>query len=142
LGVTQIPNLAYATAITTAFQAALQATIAHHKTMPNYQDPVPTSVNLFPQQLISAITNIPPTINAPNFANLMGEFFRVLKLEFSVKSSEKILEFATFSRQKDETFKMLYMRLLKLKEDTHSITDLAAAHQYFRSLEGTLTLHA
>jgi hypothetical protein len=36
---------------------------------------------------------------------------------------------------------MLYMRLLKLKEDTHSIIDLEAAHQYFRSLEGTLTLH-
>jgi len=36
---------------------------------------------------------------------------------------------------------MLYMRLLKLKEDTHSIIDLEAAHRYFRSLEGTLTLH-
>jgi hypothetical protein len=33
------------------------------------------------------------------------------------------------------------MRLLKLKEDTQNITDLEAAHQYFRSLEGTPTLH-
>jgi hypothetical protein len=33
------------------------------------------------------------------------------------------------------------MRLLKLKEDTQSITDLEAAHRYFHSLEGTLTLH-
>jgi hypothetical protein len=37
---------------------------------------------------------------------------------------------------------MLYMRFLKLKGDTHSITDLEAAHRYLRSLEGTLTLHA
>jgi len=32
--------------------------------------------------------------------------------------------------------------LLKLKEDTHSITDLEAAHWYNHSLEGTSTLHA
>ncbi len=37
---------------------------------------------------------------------------------------------------------MLYRRLLKFKEDTQSITDLEAAHQYLRSLEGTSTLHA
>jgi hypothetical protein len=37
---------------------------------------------------------------------------------------------------------MLYRRLLKLKEDTQSITDLEAAHRYLRSLEGTPTLHA
>jgi len=36
---------------------------------------------------------------------------------------------------------MLYRRLLKLKEDTQSITDLEAAHRYLRLLEGTLTLH-
>jgi hypothetical protein len=47
----------------------------------------------------------------------MGEFFRVLELEFSIKNCEKILQFTTFFRQKDETLKMLYMRLLKLKED-------------------------
>jgi hypothetical protein len=63
-------------------------------------------------------------------------------LEFSIKSFEKILQLATFSRQKDETFKMLYKRLLKLKEDTQSITDLEVAHWYLRSLESTLTLHA
>jgi hypothetical protein len=37
---------------------------------------------------------------------------------------------------------MLYKRLLKLKEDTQSITHLEVAHRYFRSLEGTPTLHA
>ncbi len=58
----------------------------------------------------------------------MGEFFRIFELEFPVKSSEKILQLATFSRQKDETLKMLYRRFLKLKEDTQSITNLKAAH--------------
>jgi hypothetical protein len=37
---------------------------------------------------------------------------------------------------------MLYKRLLKLKEDTRSITDLETAHQYFCLLEDTSTLHA
>jgi hypothetical protein len=110
--------------------------------VPNNLDPVPTSVNLSPQQLIVATANIPPTTNAPAFADPVGEFFRILELEFLVKSSEIFLQLATFSRQKDETLKMLYMRLLKLKEDTQSITDLEAAHQYLRSLEGTPTLHA
>jgi hypothetical protein len=73
--------------------------------------------------------------------NLAREFFRVLELEFPVKSSEKILQLATFFRQKDETFKMLYRKLLKLKEDTQNITDLETAHRYLRSLESTLTLH-
>ncbi len=36
---------------------------------------------------------------------------------------------------------MLYMRLLKLKEDTKSIINLEVAHRYFCSLEGILTLH-
>ncbi len=49
LGVTQAPNPAYAIAIATAFQAALQAAIAHHGTVSNNPDPVPTSVNLSPQ---------------------------------------------------------------------------------------------
>jgi len=142
LGVTQIPNPAYAIAITTASQAALQATIAHHGTVPNNPNPVPTSVNLSPQQLITATANIPPTIDVPTFTDPVGEFFRILELEFPVKSSEKILQLATFFRQKDETLKMLYRRLLKLKEDTQSIIDLEAAHRYLRSLEGTLTLHA
>jgi len=86
--------------------------------MPNNRNPVPTSVNLSPQQLIAATTNIPPTIDAPTFADPVGEFFRVLELKFPVKSFEKILQLATFSRQKDETLKMLYRRLFKLKEDT------------------------
>jgi hypothetical protein len=109
--------------------------------VPNNPDLVPTSVNLFPQQLIVATANIPPTIDEPAFVDPVGEFFRILKLEFPVKSFEKILQLTTFSRLKDETLKMLYRRLLKLKEDTQSITDLEAAHRYFRSLEGTPTLH-
>jgi hypothetical protein len=137
LGVTQAPNPAYAIAITTASQAA----IAHHGTVPNNPNPVPTSVNFSPQQLIVATANIPPTTDAPTFVDPMGEFFRILELEFPIKSFEKILQLATFSRQKDETFKMFYRRLLKLKEDTQSITNLEAAHRYFRSLEGTPTLH-
>ncbi len=64
LGVTQAPNPAYAIAIATASQAALQAAIAHHGIMLNNPDPVPTSVNLSPQQLIFATANIPPTIDA------------------------------------------------------------------------------
>jgi len=63
-------------------------------------------------------------------------------LEFLVKSSEKILQLATFSQQKDETLKMLYRRLFKLKDDTQSITDLEAAHRYLRLLESIPTLHA
>jgi hypothetical protein len=63
-------------------------------------------------------------------------------VEFQVKNFEKIVQLATFFRQKDETLKMLYRRLLKLKENTHSITDLEAAHRYLHSLEGTPTLHA
>jgi hypothetical protein len=97
LGVTQAPNPAYAIAIATASQAALQATIAHHGTVPNNPDSVPTSVNLSPQQLITATANIPLTTNAPAFVDPMGEFFRILELEFLVKSSEKIIQLATFS---------------------------------------------
>jgi hypothetical protein len=142
LGVTQIPNPTYATAIAIASQVALQAAIAHHGTMPNNPNPIPISVNLSLQQLIVVMANNPPTINASTFADLVGEFFQVLELEFLIKSSEKILQFITFFQQKDETLKMLYKRLLKLKEDTQSITDLEVAHQYLRSLEGTPTLHA
>jgi len=89
LGVTQIPNPAYAIAIATASQAALQTTITHHGTVPNNLDPVPTSINLSPQQLIVATANIPPTTNALAFVDLVAEFFRILELEFPVKSSEK-----------------------------------------------------
>jgi hypothetical protein len=118
LGVTQIPNPVYATSITITFQTALQVAIAHHGIMPNNLDLVPTLVNLSPQQLIATTTNIPPTIDAPAFADPVGEFFQVLELEILVKSSEIFLQFATFLRQKDETLKMLYRRFLKLKEDT------------------------
>jgi hypothetical protein len=73
--------------------------------VPNNPDLVPTLVNLFLQQLIAVTANILLTINALAFIDPMGEFFQVLELKFLVKSSEKILELATFSRQKDETFK-------------------------------------
>ncbi len=109
--------------------------------MPNNPNSIPTSLNLSPQELIVATANIPPTIDAVAFANRMGELFRILELEFSVKSSEKILQLATFFQQKDETLKMLYRRLLKLKENTQSIIDLEVAHRYLHSLEGTSTLH-
>jgi hypothetical protein len=75
LSVTQIPNPAYAIAITIAFQAALKVTIAHHGTVPNNPDLVPTSVNLSLQQLIATTTNILPTNDAPSFVDPMGEFF-------------------------------------------------------------------
>ncbi len=110
--------------------------------MPNNPNPVTTSVSLSLQQLIVTTTNILPTIDAPTFTNFVGEFFQVLELEFLVKSFEIFLQLAIFSWQKDETLKMLYRRFFKLKEDTQSITDLKAAHRYFRSSEGTSTFHA
>jgi hypothetical protein len=73
LGVIQSPNPAYATAVAIASQAALQAIITHHGTMPNNPDLVSTSINLSFQQLIVPITNIPPTIDAPTFATPVGE---------------------------------------------------------------------
>jgi hypothetical protein len=42
LGITQIPNPAYATAIATTSQGALQATIAHHGIVLNNPDPITT----------------------------------------------------------------------------------------------------
>jgi hypothetical protein len=110
--------------------------------VPNNRNLILTLVNLFLQQLIVATTNILPTIDAPTFTDPVGEFFRVLELEFLIKSFEIFLQLTTFFRQKDETLKMFYRRLLKLKKDTQSITDLEAAHWYLRSLEGTPTLHA
>jgi hypothetical protein len=109
--------------------------------VPNNPDPVLTSVNVSFQQLITTTANIPPTVDAPAFADPVGEFFRVLELEFPIKSSEKNLQLTTFFRQKDETLEMLYMRLFKLKKDTQSITNLEVAHQYLHLLEGTSTLH-
>ncbi len=60
---------------------------------------------------------------------------------FRLRILKKFLELATFFQQKDETLKMLYRRLLKLKDDIQNITNLEAAHWYFRLLEGTPTLH-
>jgi len=59
--------------------------------MPNNLDLVPTSINLSPWQLIVVTANILPTIDVLAFADLMGEFFQVLELEFPVKSFLKIL---------------------------------------------------
>jgi hypothetical protein len=47
LDIIQIPNLVYATTITTTSRATLHAAIAHHGTVPNNPNPVPISVNLF-----------------------------------------------------------------------------------------------
>ncbi len=88
LGVTQIPNPAYATAIATTSQTTLQAAIAHHRTMPNNPNPVPTLVIFSPQQFFVIVANIPPTINPLDFVDPMGEFFRILELEFSINSSK------------------------------------------------------
>jgi hypothetical protein len=97
LDVTQIPNLAYTIAIATVSQATLQAAIAHHGTVPNNPDLVPTSVNLSPQQLIVVTANIPPTTDASTFADPVAEFFRILELEFLIKNPEKNLQLATSS---------------------------------------------
>jgi hypothetical protein len=144
LGVIQIPNPAYATAIVIACQAALQAAIAHHGIMPNNPNMILISVNFSPQQLITTIANTPSTIDAPTFANPVGEFFQILELEFLVKlkNFEIFLQLTTFFQQKDETLKMFYRRLLKLKEDIQSIIDLEVAHRSLCSLESTLILHA
>jgi hypothetical protein len=72
----------------------------------------------------------------------VGEFFQVLELKFPIKSFEKNLQLATFSWQKDETLKMLYMWFFELKEDIQIITDLEVAHRYLCSLESTPTFHA
>jgi hypothetical protein len=59
--------------------------------MPNNPDPVPILINLSPIQLIIVSVNNPLTIGLPSFVNLVGEFFRVLDLEFFIKSCEKVL---------------------------------------------------
>ncbi len=66
--------------------------------MPSNPNPVPTLVIFFPQQLIVVVANIPLTIDALAFVDPMGEFFRILELEFSIKNFEKILQLATFFR--------------------------------------------
>jgi hypothetical protein len=82
--------------------------------VPNNPNLVSTLIKKIPQQLITAIANNPPTIDAPTFADPMGEFFQILEMEFPVKCFKKILQLATFSRQKDETLKMFY------KEDSQA----------------------
>jgi hypothetical protein len=59
---------------------------------------VPTSLNISLPQFIVVIANICPTIDAPTFVDPVGEFFRVLELEFLVKSFENIMQLTTFSR--------------------------------------------
>jgi hypothetical protein len=102
--------------------------------MPNNLDPEPISINFL-------LTNNPPTIDASTFANLLGEFFRVLELEFLMKSSKKHIQLTTFFQQKNETFKMFYRKFLKLKEDIQSITYLEFGHWYLYLLESTPILH-
>ncbi len=98
MGITQIPNPAYAIAIAIAItsQATLQAAIAHHGIVPNNPDLIPILVNFSRQQFIIATANIPPTIDAPTFADPMGEFFRIFELKFLVNSSKFFLQLATF----------------------------------------------
>jgi hypothetical protein len=47
-------------------------------------------------EALDVYTNILPTMDALAFANPMGEFFRVLELRFSVKSSKFFLQLAIF----------------------------------------------
>jgi hypothetical protein len=74
--------------------------LPHHGTMTNNPNRVPISVNPSLQQLIVIIVNIPLNIDAPTFVDLLGEFFRVLELEFPVKFFEKILQFPPFIGRK------------------------------------------
>jgi len=82
LGQSGVATIAIAITTTTASQATLQITIAHHGTMPNNLDLVTTLVNLSPQQLIVIITNIPSTIIVPTFADPMGNFCKFLSWNF------------------------------------------------------------
>jgi len=78
---------------TLPFKLHFKPAITHHGTVPNNPNSVPTSINLSPQQLIVAIANIPPTIDAPAFADLVGDFFQVLELKFPIKSSRHVATF-------------------------------------------------
>jgi hypothetical protein len=69
----------------------LQVAIACHGIVPNNLNLVPISIIFFLQQFIVVTANILPTINVPTFADLVGEFFRVLELEFSIKNFEFFL---------------------------------------------------
>ncbi len=89
LGVTQIPNPTYVTAITIAFQATLQAAIAYHGTVLNNPYLISTSVNIFPQRFIVVIANIPPTIDVLAFVNPLGYSFEFLNWNFQLKVLKK-----------------------------------------------------
>jgi hypothetical protein len=78
LSVTQIPNPTYTTTITTAFQAPLQTSITHYGTVPKNPNPVPTSVNISPQQFIATTANIPLTIDALAFPDPVKNSFEFL----------------------------------------------------------------
>jgi hypothetical protein len=82
LGITQIPNPTYAIAITTASQVALQIAIVHHGTMPNNPNPIPTPVNIFPQQPLL----LPQTFLPPSMSQLLliqwGNSFKLLSWNF------------------------------------------------------------
>jgi hypothetical protein len=58
--------------------------------MPNNPNQLPTSINLFLQQLIVAIRNIPPTTNALAFVDPVGEFLQVLSWNFRLRILKKI----------------------------------------------------
>jgi hypothetical protein len=73
LGVTQIPNLAYATTIATTFQAHYKLPL-HIMGLCLSKSSTYFSI-LFFSQLIVITTNIPPTIDVLTFANPVGEFF-------------------------------------------------------------------
>jgi hypothetical protein len=86
-----MPYTAYAIAIVSTSQITLQATIAHHGIVRNN----PNSGTYF-NKTFSSTTHCcyikhSSHHHAPTFADLVGEFFRVLELEFLVKSFEKIL---------------------------------------------------
>jgi hypothetical protein len=64
LDVTQMPNLAYVTAIATTLQATLQASITHHGIVPNNPDLILISIDLSPQQLIVVMqVFLPPSMH-------------------------------------------------------------------------------
>ncbi len=57
--------------------------------MPNNPNPIDISINLYPQQLIVATANIPPTIDVLTTVKIVGEFFQILELEFQSKVLKK-----------------------------------------------------
>ncbi len=89
LGVTQIPNPAYAIAIATAFQTALQAAIAHHGIVPNNPDPVLISITF----LLNNSVLLLQTFLSPLMCQLLliqwGNSFEFLSWNFQSKVLKK-----------------------------------------------------